>query len=1818
MKPKGSSRNLFANSASLTAIVVASFAMPTLHAGTIYWDGLTAGWDAVGNWSTASGATTPDPGAVPIISDDVIFNITSVNAAETISLNANQAANSLTFNNTGTTLLQGNTTASTNRVLTIGAGGITVNSGAGAVTIGSTTANQNVAITLGASQSWINNSSNALNIVNAVTGAASATQTLTLGGTGNTTWAAGNTINAGTSGVLNITKTGSGTVLLGTTSGAANNLGGGTLNVTGGIFNIGARDLSTGGLTGSGTVGNGSSTARWLFVNNAVDNAFSGVLQNSSTAGLGLNKSGVGNLTLSGANTYTDTTTVNAGTLTVSSTGSIGNSFINLVGGTVTIAGSTGTGAISVGNGTLNVSGTLGTNTANGGFKVGTVTNSKGIMNIQPGAVINNRLNLFVGDAGGGTGGGSVFQTGGSLILTQAAGIDNLRIGSNSTGYGYYNLSGGTVTSVQPSIGASLVDTVGVVDVTGGTFSATGQLHIAAGSASSSGLLNVTGGAVTAGTDIRFLQVQAGTAGATSLGVLNVGGGAGLASVTTGNASGVGLNLAQTNNVAGATGIANILANGTLNTGRILGSQANATTHLNFNGGTLKATATNSGTTFLTDANIDAVNVYSGGGTINNNNTAITISKGLLAPTGQGVSSSSISVGAGGTGYVGAPLVKLTGGPGTGATGYAVVSGGVVTSIVVTSPGIGYTAGDTLTATFFGGSYTTAATNVTGITVAANTSGGMTFAGGSSGATTLSGTNTYTGATSVSSGKVFINGSLASGSAVAVSSGATLGGLGTVNGATTVASGGNIEAGQSSTGKLTLGGGLTFSGTGNVNFGTLSNYAASTGVNAGAFSLGGAAGAVVINVASLGSATAGNTYTLIDYSGGSIGGTGYAGLSLGALPSRGIGNLVNTGTQVNLALTSLDYLKWTGSNGTAWNTSNTSWKLNSNNSVTSYINTPGDSVVFDDSAGANTVVDVSGADVNPTSVVFNNNTANYTLQGSNAVAGVTSVVKNNSAALTITNANTYSGGTTLNAGTLNINNASAIGTGALTINGGVIDNTNGGVTLTTNNAQNWNGDFASSGTNALNLGTGAVTLGASRTVTTNGTGALTVGGVIGGAGMSLTKNGTGTLILGGVNTYSGGTNLNAGTLQLNQTTGAAATGTINIAGGTLVFNPPASNFGYAPAINLSADATFSKIGGSQINYTGVLTGTGNVVDVSTSASRLYMNGTVSGVSQFNITSGAMGFDLSVGNRGGSAPVNVSSGASLWFANATNAITNNITLNGGTGQGATGALFQEGGGAPIISGTVALASGDSSIGGNTAGAVVGITGQISGSGALTKIGANKYTFSGANTYTGGTTVNAGTLAAGVASVANVSGAFGNNSAVTMGNISGATLDITGFNTQIGSLTGGGTTGGNVTLGAATLTSGGDNTSPAAYGGVISGTGGFTKIGTGTQILTGANSYSGDTTINGGTLIANRGNNLVNPVTSALGNSQTAHNITVNSGGTLNFAQGDTFGGATTAVLSTLVINAGGVVTNTTGNFTTLGPVALNGGTLTTTGGAITGYQSYSFSGDVSVGGSTASTISVTGGGNSFNGFHLGANTTFTVADATSSSASDLNVSAPLIDRNASLAGAGGLTKAGAGTMTLSGTNTYTGATTVNAGKLLVNGNISTSLTTVNSTGILGGSGMIGGLTVAAGGTVSPGNSPGILSAGNTDLQTDSTLTIELNGGTVGTEYDQLNVTGSVSLAGNLSLSLGYTPINNALFFILANDGTDDITGTFTGLADNSTFNVGGQDFKISYFGDTTGQTFTGGNDVVLMAVPEPGAALLGGLGVLALLRRRRSN
>jgi fibronectin-binding autotransporter adhesin len=143
----------------------------------------------------------------------------------------------------------------------------------------------------------------------------------------------------------------------------------------------------------------------------------------------------------------------------------------------------------------------------------------------------------------------------------------------------------------------------------------------------------------------------------------------------------------------------------------------------------------------------------------------------------------------------------------------------------------------------------------------------------------------------------------------------------------------------------------------------------------------------------------------------------------------------------------------------------------------------------------------------------------------------------------------------------------------------------------------------------------------------------------------------------------------------------------------------------------------------------------------------------------------------------------------------------------------------------------------------------LSGVISGSGALTKdTNASTLTLSGANTYTGATTISAGTLT--------VSGTLADTTAVTVA--SGTTYNVNATDT-IGSLAGAGTV---QTNGTVTLTSGGDSTSTTFSGVIQNGTGtlSLTKSGTGKLTLTGNNTYTGATTISAGTLQLGDGTSL----------------------------------------------------------------------------------------------------------------------------------------------------------------------------------------------------------------------------------------------------------------------------------------------------------------------------------------------------------------------
>jgi hypothetical protein len=125
---------------------------------------------------------------------------------------------------------------------------------------------------------------------------------------------------------------------------------------------------------------------------------------------------------------------------------------------------------------------------------------------------------------------------------------------------------------------------------------------------------------------------------------------------------------------------------------------------------------------------------------------------------------------------------------------------------------------------------------------------------------------------------------------------------------------------------------------------------------------------------------------------------------------------------------------------------------------------------------------------------------------------------------------------------------------------------------------------------------------------------------------------------------------------------------------------------------------------------------------------------------------------------------------------------------------------------------------------------------------------------------------------------------------------------------------------------------------------------------------------------------------------------------------------------------------------------------------------------------------------------------------------------------------------------------------------------------------------GGSGTVGALTVD-GGVLAPGGSPGVLTCSNLNLVRSSRLEVEINGPTVGTGYDQVNVRGTVTISNaTLRVTVGYTPAVGAKFTIIKNDGLEAVAGTFTGLREGASFKVGAVTFQISYG--------TLANDVVL--------------------------
>ncbi|MFM9960321.1 MAG: beta strand repeat-containing protein, partial [Planctomycetaceae bacterium] len=181
---------------------------------------------------------------------------------------------------------------------------------------------------------------------------------------------------------------------------------------------------------------------------------------------------------------------------------------------------------------------------------------------------------------------------------------------------------------------------------------------------------------------------------------------------------------------------------------------------------------------------------------------------------------------------------------------------------------------------------------------------------------------------------------------------------------------------------------------------------------------------------------------------------------------------------------------------------------------------------------------------------------------------------------------------------------------------------------------------------------------------------------------------------------------------------------------------------------------------------------------------------------------------------------------------------------------------------------------------------------------------------------------------------------------------------------------------------------------------------------------------------------------------------------------------------------------------------------------------------------------------------------------------------------------------------AGRFTIQNGRNFTTSGVLNDAGILTVGPSSTltlgGLLTVQNGGYVQGTGTVTGnsLTVQSGGTVAPGASPGILNTGSVTLASGSNFNIELNGKAVGTQYDQLNVTGAVTLNdANVNVTLGFTPADGDLFTIINNDGTDAIQGLATfkvggvSIPDGGMFQVGTTLFVIDYTGGSNNNDVT---------------------------------
>jgi autotransporter-associated beta strand protein len=813
------------------------------------------------------------------------------------------------------------------------------------------------------------------------------------------------------------------------------------------------------------------------------------------------------------------------------------------------------------------------------------------------------------------------------------------------------------------------------------------------------------------------------------------------------------------------------------------------------------------------------------------------------------------------------------------------------------------------------------------------------------------------------------------------------------------------------------------------------------------------------------------------------------------------------------------------------------------------------------------------------------------ISGATVGDNYTVIEKVGSGTLTLSGANTFTGGLDLEEGTLHLGSPTVGSPGAI-VSGPVGTGTlvlEDGIALV---ASIPNVVLA----NDINLDGGTFHLG-DETATN-----LKLTGTIYGAGEIDFRGGSnGTLTLSGDNSFGGGVSVHSGTLLLGSSyelhsgvdIDTYTTGPVGAFGNSLKLYD-GTTLGVAPSppgtIFLANDIELDCRIGTNVNFdttngdltiAGQISGTASLTKLGQGVLSLTNDNTYAGNTYIN-----QGY-VKLGNSGTSG-----------------SITGNVIFQGNTGLGGGELQF--------------IRSDDYTFAGN-----------ITGPGRVTNFGTGTVTFSGSNTYSGGAFLVSGAFADGA------SGAFSPNSTFFVhGNTSlfvnhnETIAGLSNYTDQPGNIV----TAGDVVVGSgATLTV--NSQDNRVFSGVISGDGNLVKSGANSLTLGGANSYNGSTTVNGGTLALSVGGTLPTGSNLTLAGVSTAGILATQ--GTL----GRTFGtGGNQVQLS----GASG------GGFAAYGGalnVALTGTWGTTSGFFSDGYGNLVF-GDTQL----ADNVVTWSGA-----INLGAaNRTIIVNDNPGSSADSVTISGVISNGGLIKSGSGTLTLSGINTyaggtsiqsgLLVAGSSQAfgTGVVTLSGGALsLGNSGSSINLSFSGAGGTISGTGTILS-TITAGPNVflSPGNSPGTLTfTAGLVLASGGTLNFQVQDatGAGGTGYDLLAVSGMLS-GPNTSIDVTATSGSQFTINLQSIDGGNNpgnainfnpgtsYSWTFATAA-NGISGFASNKFSLdsSAFSNTLGGTFSitqSGNSLLLnftpAAVPEPStwALLVAGLGAVTVISRRR--